>query len=790
MKKLLAWLGGGIATLIVVSIVWYAMVVHPNDARIEGADIAKLAPFSRHYVKAASIFSNGLKHRIDAESPRIAEARAALAAVLPEYAVTRSRRFTSPHQVYVPVGAYPSRLEAEDGLFIPAGTTLTVEPILSGLASIRFRAIAPGLPAKLSVAIAGRVVATLKLAGTPPATTESRDFWSRQVLRFLDVDRAVRVPRWESLRVDADLAPADVATIACASEGPGCIVSDVAFLKPAPIGKNLVVILVDTLRADALGSPHAPSLRALAASGTTFANTVAAGNMTSPSTNALLSCRKPSDLGKVGFAYGLSAVDREQHYATQPASFPARFAAADYDTMMIGNVSVISEVYGAGIDHGFRRQMAFEREAYDTPDVTRAAVEWLAENGDRPFFLYLHYNGPHSPYRAPWRDVRRTFPGLGVLRDYPSIVRWLYQSEISYTDRYVSQVLEAVEKLGLSESTTVVLSADHGDQHSTRKFVGNEAAPPFTGTYFDHGATLYEDEVHVPFVMRRPGAPAGQRIEARVSGLDIGPTLLESFGLPGADVCSGTSLATAVTGGTMSELARNRVFGTEGFQGRAIYFDGGTKKLIALQAPTDKVVFAPDGYAGERRLYFRERQLFDLAADPEEASDLSASDPALLARAESALRQHYGVKDALELVIETGAEKAAFSARFPAGTVVTADEAVAIAAGQEGTVVRGSGLARAVLRLERWNGDGNGVEIEIGGVRMPLLKTAARLPLSVAASELPRERDGRAFLLAPGARVAAYVRRVEADGRKDRRIVAGNPRFEKVLREWGYLSDR
>ncbi len=788
MRRFFAWLGCGLAASIAASIVWYATVVHPNDARIEGADLDRLAAFSKHYVRAASIFSNGLRHRIDADASRVAEARAALTAVLPEYAVMRSRRFTSPHQVYVPVGTYPSRLEAEDGLFIPAGTTLTVEPALAGPASIRFRAVAPGLPAKLSVAIGGRIVATAKLAGTPPATTESRDFWNWQFLRFLDVDRAVRVPRWESLRADAEIVPTDVLEVACATEGPGCVISDVSFLKPAPVGKSLIVILVDTLRADALASAHAPSLRALAAGGTSFVNAMAAGNMTSPSTNALLSCRKPSDLGKVGFAYGLSVADRENHYATQPPSFPARFAAADYDTMMIGNVSVISEVYGAGIDHGFRRQMAFEREAYDTPDVTRAAVEWLAENGDRPFFLYLHYNGPHSPYRAPWRDVRATFPGFGVFHDYPSIVRWLYQSEVSYTDRYVAQVLEAVEKLGLAESATVVLTADHGDQHSTRKFVGNEAAPPFSGTYFDHGATLYDDEIRVPFVVRRPGAPGGQRIEDRVSGLDIGPTLLESFGLPGADVCSGTSLATAVVGGTMSELARNRVFGSEGFQGRAVYFDGGTKKLIALQAPTDKRVFAPGTYLGERRLYFRERQLFDLAQDPEEKRDLSDSEPALLARAEGVLREYYGIKDALELVVETGAAKADFSARFPAGTVVTTDETVAIVAGQGGTIVRGKGLARVALRLERWNGEG--AEIEIGGVRVPLLKTSARLPLTVAPGDLPRERGGLAFLLAPGTRIAAYLRRVEEDGRKDRRIVAGNPRFEKVLREWGYLSDR
>src|SRR5690606_21819181 len=119
---------------------------------------------------------------------------------------------------------------------------------------------------------------------------------------------------------------------------------------------------------------------------------------------------------------------------------PAQFTKARYDTAMVGNVSVLSEVYGVGVNHGFRHQISLEVDGYDTPAIARDAVRWLAKNGDHPFFLYVHFNAPHAPYRAPLFDLVRAFPGFGVFSSYAETLHWLYQGEVAYTDRYVGQV--------------------------------------------------------------------------------------------------------------------------------------------------------------------------------------------------------------------------------------------------------------------------------------------------------------------------------------------------------------
>ena len=61
----------------------------------------------------------------------------------------------------------------------------------------------------------------------------------------------------------------------------------------------------------------------------------------------------------------------------------------------------------------------------------------------------------------------------------------------------MEQVLAELSNLGLDETTTVVITADHGDHHETRRFTSNEVGPAYTGTYFDHGATLFNDEIRL-----------------------------------------------------------------------------------------------------------------------------------------------------------------------------------------------------------------------------------------------------------------------------------------------------
>ena len=532
MSKNLRFILTALLVLLIAATGLYVGVVHPNDARMGPVWDGPLKRLAPRVTPVASLFASRLPIAMDVSQGRFEQQRARLEKSLPGVMV-RSRRFTSPFQIYLPVGRYPIRLDARDAVFIPEGATVSVTPGLVGRYEVRF-ALMP-LQEKAAVKVATRLggpVSTLELRqkhGAP--NTDGR--WYRAVGRYLDVDPIDRLDEWETQRFQVTFQAGDSLRLTCENAPLGCAVSDVEFYADsAPSAKNVLIIMVDTLRGDALAAGNAPRMQRLAQDSVLFDRALAGGNMTSPSTNAFLSCRLPSQLGSVAFSYGVSTADREKYYEHRKPSFPGRFEAARYDTAMIGNVSVISEIFGVGINHGFRRQISLEVDAYDTPAIARDAVRWLERNGDHPFFLYLHFNGPHAPYRAPLADLSRTFPGMGVFASYARVLHWLYQGEVSYTDRYVGQVLDALKDLGLDQSTVVVVTADHGDQHTNRHFAPNEAAPSFTGAYFDHGATLLNDEIHVPLLFHVPGL-APRRVKDFVSTIDTGATLLDYFGIPG-----------------------------------------------------------------------------------------------------------------------------------------------------------------------------------------------------------------------------------------------------------------
>lgn len=776
-----------LVSLFVAAVGIYLGLVHPNDARMGPRREGPLRPFADRVTPIATLLGSGLPHEIDVDPVRYEDAKEKLAEALPGYALTASSRFKSPYQIYLPVGRYPIRLDARDALFLPDGATLTVRPGLVGPFEARLAPMPLGERATLTLGTKSQgQLSRLELrrrAGAPD--TDGR--WYKALGRYLRVDPIDDLDEWDTQRFRLNLAPGDELTIRCDNAPLGCAVGDVElYAESAPSAKNVVVILVDTLRGDALSQSHAPRMRALADAGVTFEQALAGGNMTSPSTNAFLSCKLPSQLGQIAFSYGASAEAREQFHQRAQPSFPGRFEKARFDTAMVGNVSVISEIYGVGVSHGFRRQISLEVDGYDTPAIARDAVRWLEKNGDHPFFLYIHFNGPHAPYRAPFYDLVRTFPGLGVFDSYARTLHWLYQGEVAYTDRYVGQVLDALRDLGLDQSTVVVLTADHGDQHTSREFTRNEAAPPFTGAYFDHGATLLNDEIRVPLVFRVPGLPP-RRVADFVSTLDTGATLLDYFGIPGARECSGRTLMPYLRGEEPGHLKR-RVLGSEGFQGRAIVFDN-QYKYIRLYEPTDKRVHGPAGWGGEKKLYFAAEQLYDLEADPAEAHDLTASRPDLLRAARVTYRQLYAIKDAYEVIVENP-ELLPLDVAIPTASPVRVEEGggQAESAGPGSVRVATKGAPRHLIEV---HGPLLGFPtVRLGGESLALRETTLRLPLAVGPRDLPSEVGGRHSLLEQSGKAVAYMRRVEDDGQRNRRISTANPAFERVLREWGYLNDK
>lgn len=770
----------------VIVLAFLAILSHPNDARMNFPKDLATKQFMKFFERRASLLGDNLSHELSLSHEEFAERRQKLIKSLPEYTIRSSARFVSPYQIYVPVGSYPLRLDAQDGVFIPSGATLTIDPRIDGEFEMRFVAFSPSQEAQLHFGVAA-TLQTLRLLAAPDPTFDANAPNYKNYWRFLSVDPEERLATWEEARSKVKLASGERVQFRCDGGEFGCVLGDVVFYaateKPRP---NVLVILVDTLRSDALHAGNAPRMEQVAKDGVDFARALAAGNMTSPSTNAFLSCLRPSQLGQLAFAYNVGSDYREAFYQKKHRGFPERFLRDGYDTAMIGNVSVISEIYGVGISHGFKRQISLETDGYDTPMIAREALRWLERNGDHPFLLYLHFNGPHAPYRAPFRDLLRTFPGAKNLGSYAEILRWLYQSEVAYTDRYLGEVIDGLSRLGLDKNTTIVLTADHGDQHKDRVYSGNYAAPDFQGAYFDHGATLYNDEIQVPLVVKGPKILPG-RVDDYVSTLDVAPTLLKWLSIKEGDAgCAGVSLASYFTAERKPSTAEH-IITSEGFKARAVLLMG-RYKYIRTYEPTDKRVYSAGAWSGEMRQFMVPEQLFDLGIDPDEKTDLLESEPELLQKARQTYRETFGIKDSYELVVESPT-KAPFSVTLPAATNVRFEEGDGkVTTANSEVRVQGGSRERTLLEIR--SPLATPPVVSIDGQPVPLLATSMKLNVAVSPKDLPVETGGRYTLLAAGKSAAAYLRKVEDDGQTNRRISVGNAAFEKVLREWGYLNDK
>ena len=772
--------------LIGLSTLAYLVLVLPNDARMHHA-LNEQRPIAQFFTLKGSLLGSGMAHHEDLQSAVFAARRDQLTQALPDYAMPASTRFVSPYQIYVPLGSYPLKLDAQDGLYLPNGATLAVSPGFGGALSLRFAAFSPQSAATLSYQVEGTNQSfKLDLPNPPnPAFDASSQFY-KNIGRFIEVDPLQSISTWSEVKQDVELGPAAKLSFTCTGAIFGCIIGDLQFYEAqAAAPHNFVIVLVDTLRGDAISAGNAPHMHDLATQSVNFVNALAPGNMTSPSTNALLSCRRPSQLGELAFAYGMTSESREGFYRTRQPSFPARFLQAGYDTAMIGNISVISEIYGAGISHGFARQIALETDGYDTPAIAREAAAWLGQHGDHNFLLYLHFNGPHAPYRAPLLDIIHTFPGFSALRSYAGLLKWLYQSEVAYTDRYLDLVLQSVARLGLAANTMIVLTADHGDQHNDHRFLGNEAGPDFTGAYFDHGATLLNDEIHVPLMIRGPGLMP-RRISEYVSTLDLGPTLLDLANHDPAKGCATESLTPYLRGLDSGSLSQ-RVLGSEGFRGRAILFQN-RYKYVRTYEPTDKRIYSSHGWSGDKSLFMVAEQLFDLKADPDEEQNLATTAPELLTVAQRTYQELFAIRDGYELVVEAPNE-GSVAIDIEGATHVEFEEGVGqVSATQTGVHVSAGGGRRYLLEIKA---PLSAVpKVQIGGQPVAVMMTSMRLPLQMLPADLPVEIGGRFTLLEPVNTAVAYVRKIADDGQRNRHMMTGNPAFERVLREWGYLNEK
>lgn len=400
-----------------------------------------------------------------------------------------------------------------------------------------------------------------------------------------------------------------VLTVACGSSGS----------QPP----DIFLLSVDTLRADHLGLYGGPAITPwideLGARGVVFERATASSSWTVPSLGSLHTGLMPHELALSDVPSRPLAGDAVNRVPSTALTLAERLEARGYATWAVtSNAHLVPEM---GYAQGFQNytNVGFAPAAGVLEALEPMLDDIRSHRG--PKFVWVHLFDPHDPYTArdPWlREALGPRPDpadlaaateLGTLamrelnarpdlvRGGPSLrlTRALYDAEIRAADEALSEV---AHRLGIAQDDLVVFTADHGEEFRDHGALG-------------HRVNLYEETLRVPLVVVQGGRFAPARVDERLSLLDVLPTLTELAGVPvgpGAGV-STRSLVPLLEGRTrgpgalvVAEMTR-----TDDAEFRAIY-DGTHKLIIEGRSP---------GVA----------QLFDLATDPGETTDLAASLP-------------------------------------------------------------------------------------------------------------------------------------------------------------------
>lgn len=336
--------------------------------------------------------------------------------------------------------------------------------------------------------------------------------------------------------------------------------SAIANLPPAAAGsQNVLIIVIDTLRADHLSShgyarPTSPNIDRVAREGVLFENAFATSSWTPPSHASMLTGRYPGEHGLewdnpralfdspyptlsealLTRGYRTGAFSANQTWFTRPMGFGRGFIQFEDFFHSIGDMA-FRTLFGRAIEQVILRRLGYE----DAPsrkrasDINRSVLRWIERDREKPFFAFLNYIDCHDPYLPP-QPYRSKFSKLehpgGMLnwrlgRHHPQMTPEQLQGEIdaydgaiAYVDDYVGQLLAEIQKRGLAENTLVVITSDHGESFGEHDL-------------FLHANALYRELIQVPLIIWQPGqVPAGVRFAQPVTNAALPATVMDLIG--------------------------------------------------------------------------------------------------------------------------------------------------------------------------------------------------------------------------------------------------------------------
>jgi choline-sulfatase len=377
----------------------------------------------------------------------------------------------------------------------------------------------------------------------------------------------------------------------------------------APARPNVLLVTIDTFRADRVGTGVAPAIDRLAASGLRFTTARTTAPLTLPAHASI-------HTGLLPPAHGVR--ENGAQLAGTHLTLARMLGETGYDTAAFVGAFVLDRRFG--LSQGFgtyddqipRDPAATERLEAERPAaaVVDRAITWLATRPapgpqpPAPFFLWIHLYDPHAPYEAP--------------AEYRARAATPYDGEIAYADAQLARLLDRLRAQGQFDRTLVVVAGDHGEglgDHDERT----------------HGMLVYDSTLRVPLVVDAPGVAAATRDEA-VSLADLAPTILRAAGVSPPDAMRGRDLIGATvrlkadTTSSVSGDGDGRSVRLQPDRADDLYSETEYPRAAGwspLQALTDGRWMAIRAGAST--------ELYDLTSDPQQQRNVAGAHPAVAA---------------------------------------------------------------------------------------------------------------------------------------------------------------
>ncbi len=463
--------------------------------------------------------------------------------------------------------------------------------------------------------------------------------------------------RWHPVEVALPSGPGQLQLSTTAT--PGLELAAAAFANPTllrgdPQRKRRQVLLIslDTLRADALGSygavhPASPNLDALAARGVLFEQAHAPSPWTLPSHRTMLTGLAPLSHG---------SVIGERHVLRPEITTLGEILQGEgFRTVGIHGGGFVAPAYGFA--EGFDRYV----QIGEPEDAVDEALRVVGDSDGQDLFLFFHNYQAHDPYRAYESQLEELGPRYLELRDQladviapdelgahdflslhnesgtplPAAQRemlWLlYQAGVRRIDDELGRLFDAMARDGTLDDTIIIVTSDHGDGFEEH------------GALL-HGNSLYTELLHVPLLVVQPrDVPAGVRVSAHVGTADVAPTLLELLGLDAPADLDGRSLVSTWqdSGSFLSRLFSRWLADEPPPVGASLVQQQGVL-LSSLDAGSKYIL---------NSLALKE-ELYDVRADPGEQRDLAKSSPEDLQHHRRQLASRIAKLPGLHLVVQ------------------------------------------------------------------------------------------------------------------------------------------